>query len=246
MISPIIILGMHRSGTSLVAGCLEAAGLYLGPVNNYAPFNKKGNKENESIRDLHDSILMRHGLDWKSPPGSPVTWTEQEKQKLFDLLRPYRSAQRPWGIKDPRTIWLLNGWLEIFPDADIVAVFRHPTLVARSLSARAGSISLPLESAYSLWRATNQRIIDLRQNIEFRLLHYAGQETIKSSFFEPLSVFAKSHNLNGDPMQFYDPGLTNQFLLGDHLSPDLLQIYDQLVELNENPKLIPSSSSLQN
>jgi hypothetical protein len=42
MISPIIILGMHRSGTSLVAGCLEAAGLYLGPVNNYAPFNKKG------------------------------------------------------------------------------------------------------------------------------------------------------------------------------------------------------------
>jgi len=43
---PILILGMHRSGTSCLAGCLEEAGLYLGDVNLKAGFNKKGNREN--------------------------------------------------------------------------------------------------------------------------------------------------------------------------------------------------------
>lgn len=232
MKSPIIILGMHRSGTSLVAGCLEAAGLFLGPVNNHAPFNKKGNKENESIRDLHDSILMRHGLDWTMPPESPVTWTEVEKQRLINLLQPYRTVQRPWGIKDPRTIWLLHGWLEMFPDADIVAVFRHPALVARSLAARTGSISLPLKSAYNLWEKTNQQIINLSRIREFTLLHYTGQEDIDNSFFEPLAAFSRSHGLTGDPKRFYDPTLTNQVHLDDLLSSDLLQLYDNLIGLS--------------
>ena len=47
----VIVLGMHRSGTSLLTGSLEAAGLHLGEVNNAARYNPKGNKENESIRN---------------------------------------------------------------------------------------------------------------------------------------------------------------------------------------------------
>jgi len=43
---PMLILGMHRSGTSCLAGCLQAAGLISGEVNIQAMYNAKGNREN--------------------------------------------------------------------------------------------------------------------------------------------------------------------------------------------------------
>ena len=46
---PIVILGMHRSGTSCLAGCLEELGLHLGTVITSAPHNKKGNRENPEL-----------------------------------------------------------------------------------------------------------------------------------------------------------------------------------------------------
>ena len=58
---------MHRSGTSCLTGSLEAAGLYLGNIQTWNPFNLKGNRENQEIVDLHDLILADNGGSWDSP-----------------------------------------------------------------------------------------------------------------------------------------------------------------------------------
>jgi len=227
--APVIVIGMHRSGTSLLTGCLEAAGLFLGTVNNAAEFNQKGNKENESIRDLHDSILARHGHDWKSPPPGALDWTESEKGQLFELLEPYTGIMQPWGLKDPRIVWLIEGWLEIFPEASLIAVFRHPLLVAQSLANRPGGLAMSIERALRLWYVTNRRILDLRKDLDFPLLHYADGEALQSQFFEPLSAFTRQHGLTGAAEAFYDPVLTHQTRPVGEVTDDVLSLYDELM-----------------
>ena len=53
----IAVLGMHRSGTSYLAGSLQEAGLILGDCHTWNKHNEKGNRENQKFVDLHDAIL---------------------------------------------------------------------------------------------------------------------------------------------------------------------------------------------
>ena len=227
--APIIVLGMHRSGTSLLTGCLEAAGLFLGTVNNAAPFNKHGNKEFGSIVELHDSILARHGFDWKTPPDTPLTWTADEQRRMLDILDPYRALASPWGFKDPRVVWLIEGWLEIFPDAALISVFRHPLLVVQSLAERTGELLVLREQGLHLWHVTNRRILNLHRDGAFPVLHFADAEALEARFFEPLSKFAKQQGLNGDPHGFFDKTLVNQTTPADEIPKHIQSLYDQLI-----------------
>jgi hypothetical protein len=95
---PIIVLGMHRSGTSLLTGRLEADGMYAGQVNTAARYNAKGNRENEDLRHFHDLMLASRGYDWKTPPDHPVEWTPEEKAKVLDILRPFVGKEL-WGFQ---------------------------------------------------------------------------------------------------------------------------------------------------
>ena len=163
----VIVLGMHRSGTSLLTGSLEAAGLYLGEVNNEAPFNRKGNKENESIRELNDALLERNGAAWNRPPNGQAQWSGADEEGSRSLISPYLAAKRPWGFKDPRTVWTVEGWLRLLPHARPVGVFRHPSLVVQSLTARSGELAVDADEALRLWCAYNSELIRLQRKYRF-------------------------------------------------------------------------------
>ena len=64
----VVILGMHRSGTSVLAGSLQEAGLVLGDVVTQAPHNKKGNRENRAIMFMQEDLLQSNGGSWDNPP----------------------------------------------------------------------------------------------------------------------------------------------------------------------------------
>jgi len=68
----IAILGMHRSGTSLLAGTLQECGLDLGDVITASPANEKGNRESWALMALHEDLLRKAGGSWNQPPGQPV------------------------------------------------------------------------------------------------------------------------------------------------------------------------------
>src|SRR6266540_944941 len=65
----VAVLGMHRSGTSAVAGTLEEHGVELGPVSKRNRFNPRGNREIRELNRLHDRILDRSGGSWWDPPA---------------------------------------------------------------------------------------------------------------------------------------------------------------------------------
>ncbi len=75
---PIAIVGMHRSGTSMLTRMLHLAGLELGPVDKLmgpAFDNPDGFWENLEFVHINELLLHHFGGSWSSPPAWPVGWT---------------------------------------------------------------------------------------------------------------------------------------------------------------------------
>ena len=229
----VIILGMHRSGTSLVAGSLQAAGLHLGAVNNQAPFNRKGNKENVQIRGLNDAMLDRNGASWKQPPEAQIAWCHTDSRRAQSVLRPYLSAGRAWGFKDPRTIWTVEGWLRLLPSAHLVGVFRHPALVAQSLVARTGALAVSEAEAFDIWCSYNSELLRLKRHHRFPLVHFGTVEKIREEFFTPIARLARFIGLSSPVDTFFDDSLLHQQATDLKITSRAKKLYDQLLVSSE-------------
>ncbi|MDD9984602.1 MAG: sulfotransferase [Gammaproteobacteria bacterium] len=228
----VIVLGMHRSGTSLLTGSLEAAGLNLGNVNNAAKFNEKGNKENESIRDLNDALLAKADAAWNLPPEGQVRWDRADEGRGRVLIGSYLDAARPWGFKDPRTIWTVEGWLRLLPDACMVGVFRHPSLVVRSLTARSGTLAIEADEALRLWCAYNAELIRLERKYGFPVLHFGAVETFRDDVVAPLTAFARAIGLTGALDRFFDRRLVHQAAPEPAPTIESRHLFGQLIEMS--------------
>ncbi len=153
----VLILGMHRSGTSCLTGCLQEAGLLLGEVVQQNADNRKGNRENREIMALQDGLLEDNGASWKDPPNGAVVWSAARFEQRDRIVAGY-PTDRLWGFKDPRTVFTLDGWLGALPDPILIGSIRHPLAVAASLASRNG---FSTERGLDLWLAYNRRLLDI-------------------------------------------------------------------------------------
>ncbi|PHR53887.1 MAG: hypothetical protein COA47_16410 [Robiginitomaculum sp.] len=169
---PILILGMHRSGTSCLAGSLEEAGLYLGEVNTKAGFNAKGNRENRTIMELHDQVLERVGASWDRPPVHDPVWTSGETSQFKQAIADF-GADRVWGLKDPRSLFMLKNWQDLVGPR-FIGTFRHPLAVAGSLMHRANIWKKPMDEtqAFAMWQSYNQRMLQQHETHAFDIIRF--------------------------------------------------------------------------
>jgi hypothetical protein len=204
---PVAVVGMHRSGTSCLAGCLEDLGLTLGEVNTHAPHNLKGNRENTRLWPVHDAVLTRVGAAWDNPPSEPVAWTRDEIAALRAVLADYDGLPTPWGFKDPRATLLLDGWFEVLPDLRLVGSFRHPVAVAGSLSARN---RFEPEQSFGLWSAYNTAMLRWSDRLEAVIDYDAPDYEARVR-----SVAARLGLDSTAPMPFRSAELTHQSAAGE-------------------------------
>ncbi|WP_374447373.1 hypothetical protein [Stella sp.] len=147
----VVVLGMHRSGTSLLASLLQALGVDLGPdlLLDRTPDNEAGYWEHKGIAEAQEAILAQLGRTWYLPEGQvplPEGWWRLPelrpwRRQLADIVaREVAATVGTWGFKDPRTVRLLPMWHDIFADLGIEPVWllaiRHPEAVAKSLAKR--------------------------------------------------------------------------------------------------------------
>ena len=150
--APIIIIGMHRSGTSLLSHLLESLGLFLG---------KKKDENHEAIffQSINEWLLRQVGGAWDNP--APIRYLLENfeiRQRTAEYIqrtlfasprslsylgwakyvrqRRITSLPQPWGWKDPRNTFTLALWLDIFPEAKIIHLHRSGVDVALSLRRR--------------------------------------------------------------------------------------------------------------
>ncbi|MCK5219054.1 hypothetical protein KAR10_06000, partial [bacterium] len=147
MKSCVVVLGMHRSGTSVITKALELFGVELGqdliPV---ADDNLKGFWEDKSIIELNDRILALAGMTWFSVFDYPFALLDSEQGKTFEdeavnILESRFANRTLWGFKDPRCAKLLPFWQRVFLRLNDVAaryifVLRNPLDIAASLQRR--------------------------------------------------------------------------------------------------------------
>jgi hypothetical protein len=224
--NPVIILGMHRSGTSCLAGSLEEAGLYLGRVNVQAPHNAKGNRENRDIMDLNDAVLATVDASWDRPPTEPIIWTGDQIATRDTLINSYPFDCK-WGFKEPRTTFTLNGWLDALPDAEIVATFRHPLSVAQSLNIRNG---FSFDQGLKLWAAYNQRLLDINhaREIAFVCFDWSSQK-YRNALIELSNRLGLKPPVNG--FEFFENVLRPNVTRQEHKLPiEIANLYKKLKE----------------
>ncbi|MDR7127303.1 sulfotransferase [Pseudotabrizicola sp. 4114] len=223
---PLLILGMHRSGTSCLTGQLEEAGVWLGEVHRSSVHNAKGNRENPEIMALNEAVLVDNGSRWNQPPDGPVHWATARLAERDRILAAYPS-DRVWGFKDPRTLFTLDAWRDALPDARFVGTIRHPLAVARSLNARS---RMPVEMGFALWTRYNARLLRIAQREECPILsfdvpapHYIAA-TVR--LIESLGLAFPSTN-----QVFFDESLRHQAADSDiELPRDVATLYAALCE----------------
>lgn len=171
--APILITGMHRSGTSLLAEILLNMGVFIGT-------DLEEHAESVSFRSLSEQIFHFGHAFWDTPTNlkallnSPPT-CETIKEGIKELFGSknfqdqYWGNQPPnqtlWGWKDPRALPIYRIWKEIFPGLRTIVIVRHGVDVAMSMARRArdnnqrinaGSLPLTLSRYISL-RCTDSR-----------------------------------------------------------------------------------------
>jgi hypothetical protein len=148
--NPIIIIGMHRSGTSLLSSILDSMNVHMG--------NKKdSNNESTFFLKLNTWILQQAGGNWVSKHSEIDDAIKNDRFKKLILnhiqyrldslesieylgLKRYLNFNKNnlhyWGWKDPRNTLTYDIWNEIYPDSKIISIRRHGLDVAYSLQKR--------------------------------------------------------------------------------------------------------------
>ena len=150
-VSAIVVLGMHRSGTSSVAGALiRLGGNAPAHLMDPAPCNERGFWESPLIMALNNEILEAAGSHWADCRrfdhrriAGPVA-SELRARSAATLISEFGEAARP-VVKDPRMCRLLDFWKPVFEDVGwstrVVLPIRSPFEVARSLETRDGMVA---------------------------------------------------------------------------------------------------------
>jgi hypothetical protein len=145
-VNGVCVLGMHRSGTSLVAGLMRHLGIDLGPDDALLPpdsNNPSGYFELTELVHLNNEILAHYGGSWDELPELPRGWEDSDelaqiRDRARRLLSRRFAASPQWGWKDPRTCVTLPFWQGLVPGLRYVICVRNPVDVAHSLRAREG------------------------------------------------------------------------------------------------------------
>lgn len=148
-----VVLGMHRSGTSSVAGVLAQLGAtapktIMGPAED----NPKGFWESYAVSNLNDQILAAGGSHWSDWRVFPISVSGLFLQDGLDVLRSEFENAHTIVLKDPRICRIYPFWRDVLQQAGyspiIVAPVRHPAEVQASLTRRN---DLAAADAIRLW-----------------------------------------------------------------------------------------------
>ena len=147
--SPIVVIGMHRSGTRLLVEILDRLGVFMGA-------DRQADAESVTFMLINESILHQCGAFWSEPmsahfmlaqPGAAEQLAASARETLAGQLERYAgpsgrhlassAAELPaFGWKDPRNTFTLPVWNEVFPSLRTIHIVRHGVDVAASLTRR--------------------------------------------------------------------------------------------------------------
>ena len=167
--SALLVLGMHRSGTSAIAGALRLCGAWVGEETELTGTNVEnphGFWERRDMRRICDRLLHTAGADWwkvaSFDPGAIPHAILAEQRREFGKVISALDEHETWVVKEPRLCLLLPVLRDYITDPVCIYIFRNPLEVARSLQMRNG---FGIAAGLALWEVYNRRALSASENL---------------------------------------------------------------------------------
>jgi glycosyltransferase involved in cell wall biosynthesis len=251
----LVIAGMHRSGTSLVASLCQGGGIHIGDrLLGANTGNDRGHFEDLDFHRWHERVLRANGL---GPEGflatSRVTVPDGLRREAEDLVHERRSLGRPWGWKNPRTTLLLEFWLDLVPEAVFLGMVRPPWEVIDSLFRR-GDEAFRANPPFALavWRHYNRELLAFCERHPERTLVCELARVVG----RPEALFGVLRDRFGmpvaDPPDRFQPGLLQPVqppvipAAVRHAAAEDVNLYESLRRLDGTAPLAESDTDLTN
>jgi hypothetical protein len=247
-----IVLGSGRSGTSMLAGMLHAAGYHMGeellpPTSS----NPHGYFEDRAINEINEDLLVQvqpvrpsgargrlypwrlsYGHHWLAVLDVDVA--VQPSEHTMARMRELAS-ERPFCFKDPRFCYTLDAWRPVLGDAAFLCVFREPGRTATSMitdsrnQAYLSNLAVSRRRALRVWTAMYQHVLEKHsQNGRWMFVHY--DQIIDGSATSQIESFVDAEV---DP-EFVDARL-NRSRGSERVPRRTSQIYERLCTLAGAP-----------
>lgn len=236
----LLIVSMHRSGSSLLAGLLSENGFFAGDENRLVPGNKdnlKGYFERKDVVALNEKMLTTEYHNSSFPDfNSFRTNLANFDVDVANLVNDLKQ-EGVTVLKDPRLSLTLPVWQQSLTELRVVFLFRDPIEVASSLNKRQG---YPMLSALALWEFYNREAVKNIEGLDYKSLFFSDliknpQEVIREikDWAAPVSDVSVQ-----DKSSFLDHSLVhNRSTDSEHRILDRSQkkLFSQLLsgELNE-------------
>ena len=241
----ILVVGMHRSGTSALSGLLNQMGAYFGPPDQQLPTkvaNPRGYWERWDVVLANDALLAKNNHEWRRVAAyTPACYERMDtsfiREKLSPIVADY-NQHHPWFVKDPRICLTLPCWLSLLDRPVCILVARDPLQVAFSLERRkdcSTHAGLALWEAYTsaaLWnsRGCPRMLLHYEQLLEnpiqelTRLLEFLGSNGVTGMTLPP----------DGEVRSWLDANLQREQIRSDAI-PDFLnsrqkELYDAMAD----------------
>jgi len=147
--SPLVVIGMHRSGTRLLVDVLAKLGVFMGA-------DRQADAESVAFMLINEGILHQCGAFWSEPMAAHFMLAEPAAVQHIAAAAGHALAAQleryagpsvwhlsgsgeelpPFGWKDPRNTFTLPVWKQIFPNLRTIHIFRHGVDFAASLAHR--------------------------------------------------------------------------------------------------------------
>ncbi len=226
---PILVVGMHNSGTSMLTEILHRSGIFFGA-------NMKHHESRFFTLFINDRLIMNGGDNWTKLPLISIEEVLAYEKSIGPIIKSHwlidymqwgYDGISAWGIKDPRLCVLLPLYLKLFPDSKVVHIRRNPEDVAASLSGK-HKAGVGILNDFDHWKTLTEAYTQ-------RVLDYSGK---CSAYFE---LSYEDYCRNPQPhtrelFQFLDIPYTDQTnLLLENVTPKRIGSYQRMLEVQKHP-----------
>ena len=125
-----VVLGMHKSGTTLVSQILHHSGIDMGEFDSGVSYDKGNKYERQSALHLDMDILGTDAYDVLNlDPGGAPEMDDAQRDRMRKIIKECGAAHQVWGFKDPRACLTYDLWKEELPEHRLIVVYRDPAQV---------------------------------------------------------------------------------------------------------------------
>ncbi len=184
-----VVLGMHKSGTTLVSMLLHHAGINMVEAPPTVNYEAGGFYEREATYRLNLALIDEPPdcLELHRPPAH-LHNAKMLRDSMSDVVGRVSSAHKDWGFKDPRTCLVYTAWKAVLPPHKLIVVYRPVEGMWHRFDNVGKRFWLKVPRAISVvrrWCEYNQAIIGILRNVhrnDYIVVSYPDLLTGKSEY----------------------------------------------------------------